>query len=556
MAFTLTVSKGPGQGTDFEFDQAEARLGRTADNDIVVKDASASRSHCRVYVKNNKFFVEDLKSANGTKLNSKELSGAREIHSGDLITIGDVVFTFSTPLARSETLAQPPPSDTGDVEGEPEDPNATILKPQKEAPPPAKRGSAKMPVPRTDTEAEVGTVPRGKKLDVEKDDTRDKNGAEDVGSTREVEMQPPRALAKANANVALDETRDVPKRELARKGEERGLRKSEKAEETDSPLSAADRMRQRREAQKSTMGRVGLAFSDMSMPAKIFSVIVVGAFAAGTVAAAVYVAWPKPSGPPKIEPTELFANAPPVRDSFGAGDDVQWQRSDMKVFNFSVAAPTKVVVVLHYQAKDISKEEVSINANGTDLGFIPPDTIDVNGRELEVVLPPEVVKKNEVNNLIFDSLHNPPNSDPWRIWNVRLEQVPVPDLSPDETARAAREDIQRAEKAFENKDLGDDNLFRSWKSFRTAWLELESLGAANRPKELYDLARTRMREVRPLLDKQCNSLLVEYQKAMTVKPPQRRKAIAMLKDIERYFPTAEHPCNAFSKEMLQDMGEQ
>jgi hypothetical protein len=283
---------------------------------------------------------------------------------------------------------------------------------------------------------------------------------------------------------------------------------------------------------------------------------VVGAFAAGTVAAGVYVAWPKPQGPPKFEPTELVPNAPPVRDSFGAGDDVLWPRSDMKVFNFGVNAPTKVVVVLHYQAKDISKEEVSINANGTDLGFIPPDTIDVNGRELEVVLPPEVVKKNEMNNLIFDSLHNPPNSDPWRIWNVRLELVPVPDLGADETARAAREDIQRAEKAFENKDLGDDNLFRSWKSFRTAWLELESLGAANRPKELYDLARTRMREVRPLLDKQCNSLLVEYQKAMTVKPPQRRKAIAMLKDIERYFPTAEHPCNAFSKEMLQDMGEQ
>src|SRR5258705_8147872 len=68
--FTLKVSKGPGAGAEFPFENDEARLGRTADNDIVVKDSGASRSHARVFQKGPRYFIEDLKSANGTKVNS------------------------------------------------------------------------------------------------------------------------------------------------------------------------------------------------------------------------------------------------------------------------------------------------------------------------------------------------------------------------------------------------------------------------------------------------------------------------------------------------------
>ncbi len=552
MGFVLTVSKGPGQGTDFEFDQAEARLGRTADNDIVVKDSGASRSHCRVFAKGGRFFVEDLKSANGTKLNQAFINGAKELKPGDTITIGDISFSFSVPK-NNATLAAPAPDDLGDTgdtgeddaeeaDAAAEDPNSTLLKP------PRKPSTARNV--RSDTEAEVGTVPRGKKLQ-----------EDEAGSTREVEIPPPRALAKVNDETrpvpprpsrASEETRDVPPRSMARRDEkERGLKKAEESD--DEPMTAADRARARREAQKSALGRVSIALGDMSTGARIFTYLLMGIFAVGTVGGGLYLAWPKPQGPKKIEPTELIANSPAVRDSFGTGEGVEWQRPDMKVFQFSITSPTKVVAVLHYMARDISKEEVSINANGTDLGFVPPDTIDVKSRELEVVLPPTVVKLHEPNNLIFDSLRNPPGDDPWRVWNIWLELLPVPDMGPEETARAAKEDIATAEKAYEMRDIGAENLFRAWKSFREAWLLLESL--PDKPQDLYTQARTRMREVRPELDKQCNGLLVEYEKAMNAKPQQRHKAIGLLKDVERFFPTREHPCYGFSKELLQDMGE-
>ena len=48
-------------------------MGRTADNDVVIKDPSSSRSHARVYEEDGRFFVEDLKSVNGTTLNERAL---------------------------------------------------------------------------------------------------------------------------------------------------------------------------------------------------------------------------------------------------------------------------------------------------------------------------------------------------------------------------------------------------------------------------------------------------------------------------------------------------
>ena len=41
----------------------------------------------------------------------------------------------------------------------------------------------------------------------------------------------------------------------------------------------------------------------------------------------------------------------------------------------------RIVGVLHYQAANISADEVTINLNGQDLGVVPPDNIDVESRE-------------------------------------------------------------------------------------------------------------------------------------------------------------------------------
>src|SRR4051812_10014462 len=102
--FTLKLAIGPpGRRPEFSFAKGEARLGRTADNDLVVKDGDASRQHARIYEKDGRFFIEDLRSANGTQLNGELLQAeTKELRNGDTIGIGAVTFVFTTQVKLKE----------------------------------------------------------------------------------------------------------------------------------------------------------------------------------------------------------------------------------------------------------------------------------------------------------------------------------------------------------------------------------------------------------------------------------------------------------------------
>ena len=48
-------------------------VGRSADNDISVKDKFVSRKHLKILKKENKNIIEDLKSTNGTFVNGRQI---------------------------------------------------------------------------------------------------------------------------------------------------------------------------------------------------------------------------------------------------------------------------------------------------------------------------------------------------------------------------------------------------------------------------------------------------------------------------------------------------
>ncbi len=534
MGFSLKVVEGTGEGQEYSFEQGEARLGRTADNDVVVKDAAASRSHAKVSQKGAKYFVEDLGSANGTELNGAPLKSPRELKSGDSIGIGDVVLRFT---AADETLAAPSSTVDDAADEAPVDttipPDRTLERPAPVLPPRRPSSAARPKVPaRAEPEAEEPEAPEapGDEAAESLDDGEDAGG-----STRNFKVPPPQALArKPPAAPAPRGSRPLPPAPSGG-GEEQ--------------LSAAERMRMRRELRGSAGGKLQLAWIELPRPARIvltgfaLVVVVLG------VGLGVYSAIPKRRVTRK-EPVELVANDSPMPESFGSGD-VTFDTSDMKTFNFETSSPTRVVGVLHYQAANISKDEVALSVNGADLGTVPPDNLDPETRELDQVVPATQIKQREQNTITFDNVLNPPADDPWKIWNVWLEIVPVPEMSAEEAARRSREEMEKAAKFYETKDVGSENLFRAWKTYREAWLLLET--TPERPQELLLLARTRLREIRPELDRRCSAMLVEYKKAITLKPPSIDKARAVLKDIPTHFPTREHPCNSFSKALLQDL---
>lgn len=64
-------------------------IGRGKDNDIVLNDELASRSHARLLWDGKTLSVEDLQTTNGTEVNEADISGPVELKAGDVILIGN-----------------------------------------------------------------------------------------------------------------------------------------------------------------------------------------------------------------------------------------------------------------------------------------------------------------------------------------------------------------------------------------------------------------------------------------------------------------------------------
>ncbi len=518
MAFTLRVSQAGTESEAFSFESGEARLGRTADNDVVIKDPSSSRSHARVYEEGSAHFVEDMKSANGTKLNARTLKTPMALKNGDKITIGDVTLEFIAPEANDTVMGEPSSTfDEAAAEEPAEDPNATMLKPPRE-PVAIVKKPARRAAPVEEPPAEEPEVP-------------ELGGDASADSTANFVVPPPKSLQK--------------------RGSAAPVRAGRGAAAGDEPvaISAAERARARRELGKSSSGKVMLLWSDLPLPGKI----AVGVIGGGAIIAALVflvIAIIPRKVERKVETITLNPNGEALPDSYGLGDDVDFDRPDMKSFNFSFASPTAIVGVLHYQARDCSKDEVSIELNGVQLSSIPPDTVEVGQRQLEVVLPSTQLKINDPNEIVFDNILNPPGEDTWRIWNVWVEVIPIPRMSAEDAGRRAKEDLERAARMYDLRTVGAMNLFRSWKQYRDAWLLLEA--TPDRPPELLEIARSRMREIRPELDRKCSGMLVDYQKEMNQKYPNVKIAREVLQNIPAHF-EKEHPCYGMSRGLLRSL---
>jgi len=87
----LYILVGKDQGQSFELEPGkEYTVGRHSENDIVIADRNISRNHFKIQVKENKYFVTDLDSKNGTFVGGKDLSPSveTEVEEGVPIVIG------------------------------------------------------------------------------------------------------------------------------------------------------------------------------------------------------------------------------------------------------------------------------------------------------------------------------------------------------------------------------------------------------------------------------------------------------------------------------------
>ena len=69
-------------------------LGRAPTNIIVLKDETVSMAHALITRRDAHWWLEDLRSRNGTYLNDQPVTNPTVISSGDTITIGSYILTF------------------------------------------------------------------------------------------------------------------------------------------------------------------------------------------------------------------------------------------------------------------------------------------------------------------------------------------------------------------------------------------------------------------------------------------------------------------------------
>lgn len=74
-------------------------LGRAEDSDIVVNDPRASRRHAEVRKEGPYYYLVDLRSTNGTKVNESPVDEPYILRHGDIVRIADQVYRFVDPGA-------------------------------------------------------------------------------------------------------------------------------------------------------------------------------------------------------------------------------------------------------------------------------------------------------------------------------------------------------------------------------------------------------------------------------------------------------------------------
>jgi pSer/pThr/pTyr-binding forkhead associated (FHA) protein len=88
-ALFAVIVHGPEGQQRYEFKQRDITIGRSSEGDIVLRRTDISRRHARILVREDRFIVLDLKSENGTYINSQRIGSPQVAQPSDQISIGD-----------------------------------------------------------------------------------------------------------------------------------------------------------------------------------------------------------------------------------------------------------------------------------------------------------------------------------------------------------------------------------------------------------------------------------------------------------------------------------
>src|SRR4028119_1747125 len=90
----LIIKHGDRSPEKLVLERLRTTIGRSTRSDICIPDPFASRVHAELRREGDRFILQDLGSANGTRFNGQPLTGEIPIDTGDRFQIGETVFEF------------------------------------------------------------------------------------------------------------------------------------------------------------------------------------------------------------------------------------------------------------------------------------------------------------------------------------------------------------------------------------------------------------------------------------------------------------------------------
>jgi len=87
----LQICNGPEDGRLISLSREEMTLGRSAENQLAFSyDSKISRHHARFFFQEESWWIEDLHSTNGVKINGQRINGPAKLNHGDIILAGNL----------------------------------------------------------------------------------------------------------------------------------------------------------------------------------------------------------------------------------------------------------------------------------------------------------------------------------------------------------------------------------------------------------------------------------------------------------------------------------
>jgi predicted component of type VI protein secretion system len=117
----VVLTEGKAAGQTIAVTLSQFLIGRDPQCQLRPASAIISKRHCALLTKNNKVFVRDFDSTNGTFVNEEQIKGERELKHDDQLKVGPLTFRVvieggPVPVNKPTPLPKVPAADASDDE--------------------------------------------------------------------------------------------------------------------------------------------------------------------------------------------------------------------------------------------------------------------------------------------------------------------------------------------------------------------------------------------------------------------------------------------------------